>query len=52
MAKILKPCPQSPNCVSTQAEDKKHRMEPISYGSTLEEAKNKIKYEKTQAVED
>ncbi len=37
------PCPKSPNCVSTQSTDKKHRMEPIQYSSTVDEAKGKIK---------
>jgi len=36
------PCPKSPNCVSTQNTDKKHRMEPIQYSSTVNEAKGKI----------
>ncbi|MEE4264930.1 MAG: DUF1499 domain-containing protein [Desulfobacteraceae bacterium] len=27
----LKPCPETPNCVSSLAEDKKHFIEPISY---------------------
>ncbi len=37
------PCPKSPNCVSTQSEDKKHRMEPLSYTTTIGEVKTKIK---------
>ena len=37
------PCPKSPNCVSTQSTDEKHRMEPIQYSSTVDEAKVKIK---------
>ena len=37
------PCPKSPNCVSTQSTDKKHRMEPIQYSSTVDEAKGKIR---------
>lgn len=37
------PCPKSPNCVSTQSTDEKHRMEPIQYSSTVDEAKGKIK---------
>lgn len=37
----LKPCPNSPNCVSTQAAegDAEHRMEPISYGEGVGGAK-------------
>ena len=30
----LAPCPASPNCVSTQAEDAQHRMEPIPFSGT------------------
>ena len=37
------PCPKSPNCVSTQGTDERHRMEPIKYSSTVAEAKGKIK---------
>lgn len=36
------PCPKSPNCVSTQSTDEKHKMGPLSF-NTLEEAKTKIK---------
>jgi uncharacterized protein (DUF1499 family) len=36
------PCPKSPNCVSTQSSDEKHKMEPIKYEGSLEEAKSKI----------
>jgi uncharacterized protein (DUF1499 family) len=39
----LAPCPDSPNCVSTQADDAGHRMEPISCGSSPREALEKIK---------
>ncbi|KKM86712.1 hypothetical protein LCGC14_1276270 [marine sediment metagenome] len=38
----LVPCPKSPNCVSTQALDKKHIINPLKYSSTLKEAKLKI----------
>lgn len=34
----LKPCPSSPNCVSSQAADKKHAIEPIPYPGTAKEA--------------
>lgn len=36
----LKPCPSSPNCVSSQAEpsDTQHYMEPIGYAGTAEHA--------------
>ncbi len=36
------PCPNSPNCVSTQSIDTKHKIDPIKYSNSLEEAKNKI----------
>ena len=34
----LDPYQKTPNCVSTQATDERHRIEPISYNSTLDEA--------------
>ncbi|UCD01747.1 MAG: DUF1499 domain-containing protein [Promethearchaeota archaeon] len=36
------PCPKSPNCVSTQSTDERHKMEPIKYNTSLEEAKSEI----------
>ncbi len=38
----LAPCPNSPNCVSTQSTDTKHRMEPIHYTSSLEDARARM----------
>jgi uncharacterized protein (DUF1499 family) len=38
----LEPCPDSPNCVSTQAADEKHRMEPIAYNGTLDQARQRL----------
>lgn len=38
----LQPCPKSPNCVSTQATDAKHRLEPIKYDTSIGQAKEKI----------
>ena len=35
----LAPCPNSLNCVSSQAEDEKHRVEPLRYESSRSEAK-------------
>lgn len=35
-------CPKSPNCVSTQSTDEKHKMDPIKFEGSLEEAKSKI----------
>ena len=36
------PCPKSPNCVSTQSTDTKHKIEPLKYIGGREEAKLKI----------
>jgi len=36
------PCPETPNCVSTQSTDEKHKIEPINYNISLEKAKEKI----------
>ena len=36
------PCPNTPNCVSTQATDAKHKINPFNYSGTLSEAKEKI----------
>jgi uncharacterized protein (DUF1499 family) len=38
----LAPCPDSPNCVSTQAEDDDHRMAPIPYTGSPEAAKGRL----------
>jgi uncharacterized protein (DUF1499 family) len=35
----LAPCPNSPNCVSTQSQDPRHRIDPISYTTSPAEAK-------------
>ncbi len=39
---MLKACPSSPNCVSTQAADAKHRMEPIPFSDSPEESLGRI----------
>src|SRR3954451_18130064 len=39
--RTLRPCPQTPNCVSTQSADVGHRMEPLPYGD-LEEARARL----------
>jgi len=39
----LAPCPESPNCVSTQAQDAVHRMEPISCSGSAADALARIK---------
>jgi len=36
------PCPNSPNCVSTQATIEKHKIDPIQYTGSLSEAKDNI----------
>ena len=36
------PCPNTPNCVSTQATDDKHKIDPIQYSGSLSEAKEEI----------
>ena len=38
----LFPCPESPNCVSTQSEDDAHRMEPLEYQGTRNETMDRI----------
>lgn len=39
----LAPCPGRPNCVSSQAQDATHRIEPLTYPGTREAAREKIK---------
>ena len=39
----LADCPSSPNCVSTQATDPVHRMDPISFSGSPEEALKMLK---------
>jgi uncharacterized protein (DUF1499 family) len=39
----LADCPSSPNCVSTQADDAEHRMQPISFTGSADEAMKRIK---------
>lgn len=38
----LSPCPKSPNCVSSLSEDKSHFVEPLTYETALEEAREKL----------
>jgi uncharacterized protein (DUF1499 family) len=35
----LAPCPNSPNCVSTQSQDPRHQIDPIPYTTSLADAK-------------
>ncbi len=39
----LAPCPDSPNCVSSQSEDAAHRIAPIDYSSSLPDAMARLK---------
>ena len=36
------PCPDSPNCVSTQSTDKAHFIEPLHYAGSLADARQKL----------
>lgn len=38
----LAPCPKSPNCVSTDSKDEKHRMDPFPYATSLAEARDRL----------
>lgn len=38
----LAPCPDSPNCVSTQSERKRHAMAPLPYLKTREASRERI----------
>jgi uncharacterized protein (DUF1499 family) len=41
---VLKPCPASPNCVSSSpAEDEAHRIEPLTWSGDLEQAKARLR---------
>jgi uncharacterized protein (DUF1499 family) len=39
----LSPCPSSPNCVSSQSDDEKHKIDPIRFTSTPAEAMDRLK---------
>lgn len=39
----LAACPDSPNCVSTEARSPEHRVDPIRFTGSLEEARGRIK---------
>jgi uncharacterized protein (DUF1499 family) len=39
----LSPCPDSPNCVSSRADDAGHRIEPISFKGSPDEAVARLK---------
>jgi len=38
----LAPCPKTPNCVSSQAHDEEHYIEPIHYEVTQQEARDRL----------
>ena len=38
----LKPCPESPNCVSTLAHDSRHAMPPLHFIGTKDQSKTRI----------
>jgi uncharacterized protein (DUF1499 family) len=38
----LSPCPDSPNCVSSQSSDKRHFIEPLRYEGTKHEAMERL----------
>ena len=38
----LASCPDSPNCVSTQAADEKHRIEPMAFRGSLKETRERL----------
>lgn len=38
----LAPCPDSPNCVSTQSEIKGHSMKPLPFANTRQESRQRI----------
>ncbi|MBT3516681.1 MAG: DUF1499 domain-containing protein, partial [Nitrospina sp.] len=35
-------CPDKPNCVSTKSDVTSHKVSPLTYKSSLQEAKNKL----------
>jgi uncharacterized protein (DUF1499 family) len=41
--KRLSPCPSSPNCVSSQSGDERHKIDPIRFTSTPAEALDRLK---------
>ncbi|MGQ0696127.1 MAG: DUF1499 domain-containing protein [Nitrospiraceae bacterium] len=41
--KQLRPCPSSPNCVSTLAKDERHAIAPFRYRKSRTEAKEALK---------
>jgi uncharacterized protein (DUF1499 family) len=53
----MAPCPDSPNCVSTYAQDELHSIDPIAYEGSAEDAKARLltvieEMPRTEIVED
>ena len=38
----LTPCPKTPNCVSSQAQDKEHFIEPIKFAGSQQQAHDRL----------
>ena len=38
----LTPCPKTPNCVNSQADDSEHFIEPLHYTGTRQEARHRL----------
>ncbi|PSO59702.1 MAG: DUF1499 domain-containing protein [Cyanobacteria bacterium QH_6_48_35] len=39
----LAPCPGTPNCVNSQSQDSEHKIEPLAYNSTPQQAMANLK---------
>ena len=39
---LLTPCPNKPNCVSSQASDKQHSIEPIQFTGTPQDTQDRL----------
>ena len=42
MAKPVQPCPRTPNCVSTESDDPRHRIQPIPFTGSAAEARERL----------
>lgn len=40
---VLRPCPQTPNCISSEDDESLYKIEPLSYDSSSEQAWNDLK---------
>jgi uncharacterized protein (DUF1499 family) len=43
MPRTQTPCPESPNCVSSYSEDPRHKIEPIAFDGSPEQAMRRLK---------